>query len=451
MVVNDKFMCMGTEQRLYSNTVRNLSENACVVVSWTTDNFQATLDNTDAKALYMILRPEYMIKALPNLRYTSAFYNVSNPNGLLFERIALNKLKEAPFVRDAFRNKAMSLVHPRLGFLLQTQANDLWRSGYYDSGADPIDRITLLTLQAHAALRRYNWTKNRDLAAEVYTVDPKTIADELRAPYFTLPGETFNTDIFMKEFMSNQVWAGGEVRYASYSDPKLNTVLPTNPAFNTILKSRRLSINEGSPQSPNGRIRLTTGNYGEEGHPVFKWFKSETYKTQDEILIPSLPEEDSAKQLAIEQYESSLRRSGNSLRPINIGSAVPYNNEGTAAAEALGLNAFALPRSSRMASTAVPVVPVSTQSAPKQTRSAYLGTILKRLQTEKSRLNAIRGEKRSTANTVKIINLGTAISDLTGKIEQYKRIEKPTNRGITNDEKVAFNRQYTSFLKSNRV
>jgi hypothetical protein len=157
------------------------------------------------------------------------------------------KLHKVSFVTMAFEKGGVMLIHPRLALLTQIQLPELWKHSYFNTALhyDQVDTIVILTLQKYAAIRRYMWSKDPLYTSEIYKVDPKTIAEELRNPYslFKYPKDDSQTrnDIpwetipyskiytgfidFDEEFIENQKWLSN-TRYSSIKDPNLNNILP---------------------------------------------------------------------------------------------------------------------------------------------------------------------------------------------------------------------------------
>jgi hypothetical protein len=296
---------------IFENDKTNMKQNICVLLGYSIPALFDGIDNNFSlfgSALYMVIHPYYHPDAAGQ-KYTKQYYDTSIDNERWFMADS-EKFAKSKIIEDVMKNKGLQLIHPRLGTMFQIQLASLWNQGYFNPSVDPTDRIVILTLQKYAAIRRYTWTKNPSLASEVYEVNPKNIANELRAPYFTLPGKTFDSQEFFKEFRDNQLWAGGRVRYNSYSDPKLNKILPTNPDFNIIQMAKNVS-------------EKSLNNYPLGGvNPVFPWFSPDTKRDEEEIPIPPLSEEEAAKEDAIR--ENAMKRNIGSK--INVSKAIPFTN-----------------------------------------------------------------------------------------------------------------------------
>ena len=257
---------------------------------------------------------------------------------------------EASFVQDAFEKGGVWLFHPRFFVLLQESNRDKLEGQYLMPRFDRTDLVTIATLQKYTAIRRYIWTKDSKFASQVYKEDLRKLAAELRSPYITLPGPNtvlpgfsrnyqsltlegsnkeyvqnkvatipyfnfseFDMTAFLKELRENQIWAGGKVRYSSYSDPRLDRILPM-PSF-----SRRIISANGTITNPAYTTR------------ILPWLKDSTFRPTEEVPIPPLPEE-----RELESYTRSLGVFGlnnntiineqpiNSLRPPPLSRANAY-------------------------------------------------------------------------------------------------------------------------------
>lgn len=159
-------------------------------------------------------------------------------------------LDKVSYVKMAFEEGGVMIIHPRLALLIQIQLPELFNSPYFNTALhyDQVDTIVILTLQKYAAIRRYMWSKDPLYTSEIYKVDPKNIAEELRDPYSlfkypyenddsqknenipwdTIPYSKTFTDFtdFKNEFIENQRWLS-DIRYDSIDDPNLYNILPT--------------------------------------------------------------------------------------------------------------------------------------------------------------------------------------------------------------------------------
>lgn len=268
--------CVKTSMRDNSKTLQDPS--VCVLVTRSIERILNQLEE-NPRTMYLAVLPQFTPVGMNRFSENSTYsMGPTAPMSTLY----LNELDDVSYVRDAFEYGGIQLIHPRLGFLLQTEKPEFYGERLFiPNYKDPRDRITVLTLQKFAAIRRYMWTKNPALAAEVYTVDPRTIADELRAPYITLPGEKFDNAEFFREFRGNQKFIGGDVKYASYGDPRLQLLLPNQG---------RKTVQE-----------------------VLPWMTESSRRNQASIKLKPLPEE----------IETGLG-SSNNLTPVNLTAAVPY-------------------------------------------------------------------------------------------------------------------------------
>jgi hypothetical protein len=164
------------------------------------------------------------------------------PEGKNFT-VKIKDMTRVRIINDAFTKGKMLGVNPRLGYTLQKEYSSLWnrscwnasndkRKGVFGHVFDDIDRIVILTLQEHSALRRYEATGNTDWCADIYTHSPRQmhIAHELKNPQRLIRGYEFNEEEFLQELRENQMWAGGKIRYNTIED--LNNLLPTPAGFN---------------------------------------------------------------------------------------------------------------------------------------------------------------------------------------------------------------------------
>lgn len=203
---------------------RSLQDNFCIFVS---PHIPLVYPNLEAynDAMYICVHPYYFPFEKVSRRYSNTYYGYENLQPKPLESSIIEKVS---FIQDAFQNSAITLIHPRLGVLLQKERRDLWASGLFLPQLDDIDAIVLLTLQKYAAIRRYSTTKDPFFTAEVYTTDHMNLlmSYELRNPQQPSEGYTFNSERFYEEFLENQEWAGGVIRYHSLQDIHLNEFLP---------------------------------------------------------------------------------------------------------------------------------------------------------------------------------------------------------------------------------
>ena len=140
-----------------------------------------------------------------------------HPYKLLDERgnkllLRANYLPYIVGISDSFKAGGIYMFDPKLAFLIQyfklkfdDENSNMWNTPYYTTiggtNIEDIDkgiRITILTLQKYAAIRRYMWSKDPDYASEVYKTDPKDIINELRDPYSLLPYKDEHISEFTK-------------------------------------------------------------------------------------------------------------------------------------------------------------------------------------------------------------------------------------------------------------
>lgn len=134
---------------------------------------------------------------------------------------------EISFIKDAFSEGNMALIHPRLGFIIQNSYPDVWAQKYWiaDDRYDPITRIVFLTLQKYSAIRRYYGTGDDAWSSTLYKQDPfdPQIAYELKNPQITVADYDFNEQEFLEELIDNQVWAMlSPGHYSDYKKYKVN-------------------------------------------------------------------------------------------------------------------------------------------------------------------------------------------------------------------------------------
>jgi hypothetical protein len=126
------------------------------------------------------------------------------------------------FIQDAFKNGTVLLVSPTLAFYLQKHHRDLWNQSYpslWDTSfwnpprsffsseeATDLDRMTLLTLQKYAAIRRWIGTHDPKWCSNVYKTCPRGVlmSFELKQPFIEIPGYRFNTNEFIAELYTNK-------------------------------------------------------------------------------------------------------------------------------------------------------------------------------------------------------------------------------------------------------
>lgn len=260
----EMYLCSRTS--VAKNTYKTLDSDDCVFITRSIPYlFKHLLGNpTIANVFYMVLNPLYFPVGSERMR--SKTFNTS-VNSKMNEPVSIKMrtLNRISFIQDAFKNKGLQLVHPRLGLLIQEQLPNLWNSSCYNTknsksisgrNLDLVDRIVILTLQKYAAIRRYMWSKDPNITALIYQVNPISISNELRNISQILPSSVitnknkeylnylrniptyikFDEKAFLKEFIGNQQWASNStiIRYKSLLDPALDNILPKNCNFWTI-------------------------------------------------------------------------------------------------------------------------------------------------------------------------------------------------------------------------
>jgi hypothetical protein len=287
------------------NNITTLQDSSvCVIVTRSIERIPSSLEQFPG-IMYLVVLPQYTPVQMNHFSENSTYTMGTKASHILHY---INELDEISYIQDAFKYGGVQLIHPRLGFLLQTQKPEFYgQTLFLPTYTDPRDRIAVLTLQKYAAIRRYMWTKNPFFSAEVYMVDPITIADELRAPYIELSGEKFNIELpgekfdsaaFFKEFRGNQKFVdpNGKVKYTTYSDPALDRILPRQ-----------------------GRTTVET---------ILPWMTKDTYRSEAKIPIMPLPEQ---------KYVEDVYAAGG-VKPLNLENAEPYNNNSKEKANLAVLN-----------------------------------------------------------------------------------------------------------------
>jgi hypothetical protein len=256
----EMYMCVQSD--LAKNTYRTLNSDDCVFITRSIPHlYRHLIGNPNiANVFYMVLNPLYFPVG-PERTSGKTFNTSINSRFNEPVSIKMKTLGKISFIDDAFENNGLQLVHPRLGLLLQEQLPNLWNKSCYNTrnsksvsgrSLDFVDRVVILTLQKYAAIRRYMWSKDPNVTALIYQVNPISISNELRNISQVLPStvvtnknrqsESFSylRDIptymefderdFLKEFIENQQWASNssKVRYRSLLDPALDNILPKN-------------------------------------------------------------------------------------------------------------------------------------------------------------------------------------------------------------------------------
>jgi hypothetical protein len=263
----------GSEKR--SLSAKTLNTDTCMVITNTPDSLGNAMDTGDT--FYIVINPKFWTRGASG-RYQSKYYKINKPT---FATIQTKYALVNSSIQDAFLNKGLILIEPRLGFLFQKEAPELWNRHYWlpkfstnpalvhnynnqsnvrnnngsrmylneaivndirkpDSVKDVL-RIVLLTLQKYSSLRRFAYTKNPDLCSQIYSDYYVNNAVELLRPDIALPvsdGDlpdskyTFNRQEFDTEFVNNQRWANpkGIALFKSFDDPRLQVFFKTNPA-----------------------------------------------------------------------------------------------------------------------------------------------------------------------------------------------------------------------------
>jgi hypothetical protein len=254
----------GSEKR--SLSTKTLNTDTCMVITNTPDSLGNAMDTGDT--FYIVINPKFWTRGASG-RYQSKYYKINKPT---FATIQTKYALTNSSIQDAFFNKGLILIEPRLGFLFQKEAPELWNRHYWlpkfstnpalvhnynnqsnvrnnngsrmylneaivnnvrkpDSVKDVL-RIVLLTLQKYSSLRRFAFTKNPSLCSQIYSDYYVNNAVELLRPDINLPnGYTFDREEFDKEFADNQRWANpkGIALFKSFDDPRLQVFFKTTP------------------------------------------------------------------------------------------------------------------------------------------------------------------------------------------------------------------------------
>jgi hypothetical protein len=171
------------------------------------------------------------------------YYIVLNNYDLPSKHIKARSLTNISFIKDAFIQRDVCLIHPRLGWLIQKNIPNLWNQTFwiqptkksiFSSAMDDVDIIVILTLQKYSAVRRYLATGDSDWCPDVYSHNPKEVymAHELKNPQYLANIYNYNESEFIEELIENQKWVG-KVKYNTRQD--LNRLLPTPKGFNPPL------------------------------------------------------------------------------------------------------------------------------------------------------------------------------------------------------------------------
>ena len=267
---------------------------ACVASANTIDflDTSKTPQEPFSDEFYIILHPHYF--STPGFqRGINRFY----PNRKHFQRqIQLRLLPAHSSIVDAFANKGVMLVHPRLGWILQRDAPELWTMSYdlpfapsqkpsnilsgnppnfnairEESKLNKLLRVIVLTLQKYTILRRWAWTKSPIWCSDVYETPFMRLAPELLRP--DLHGDLYEFDLnqFNTELYDNQIWAAGTTIARNLDH------LQTDPRFHALFDVDEEELSK----------------------PSFPWMIQETRQAEMRIRIPPLPEME-------EEYERSF-------------------------------------------------------------------------------------------------------------------------------------------------
>ena len=177
---------------------------------------ESSRGSTNNVIYLLICNPEYFPKDSTELDITQLCKYYNPYGGKLSQKplFLTNTLNKLSCCKDAFNNGGIYIFDQKLAFLIQyfelkfdDEKSNMWKAPYYTTiGSKNLIyvnngiRITILTLQKYAAIRRYMWSKDPDYASEVYKSDPQNIINELRDPYSLLP----YTDKHISEFTKYQ-------------------------------------------------------------------------------------------------------------------------------------------------------------------------------------------------------------------------------------------------------
>lgn len=294
----ERYWCNAMEG---SDSIKSLKNVTCIAVDSSIPRWLSVKEELPGleHTLFVIVNPRFY----PNdQRYKQNQYNLSA--GRQPDMILSNELEKVSFVRDALDSRnGVTLIHPRLGFLILREFPQLWsEQTSQGSRLGKAEMITLLTLQKQAAIRRQMWTKDPKLAGEVQSSHPLDIANELRAPYFELQGpdnresSKFDSKEFFRELRENQIWAIGYVKQDSQSDPGLDSwlSLPRDPLQNSFLP-----VPKGSKLSVAQRTKTL--------EEAFPWFRENLRKNVEKTRIPALPEEAVVREETARLYSTTQR------------------------------------------------------------------------------------------------------------------------------------------------
>jgi len=112
------------------------------------------------------------------------------------------------FVKDAFSEGKISLISPKLGFIIQKTYPYLWLKKLWSGYKNDLYKIAFLTLQKYAALRRFYFSNDDGLSAEIYTTKPSIVQLEVESDS-TINNSNYNNMYnteFVTELIQNQMW-----------------------------------------------------------------------------------------------------------------------------------------------------------------------------------------------------------------------------------------------------
>lgn len=281
-------------------TAKSFAQPFCVFITNLYDRVEQKSEILDyVKESFIVVHPKFY----------SSFNHLVPSYTPLDGSLPSNQVLTNPALTDAFLQRGLTVVSPKVGFLLQKDAPELWNKQYwlpklnpkklnytaetnrrnaenYNSRVEPIDdtnvadirvsrplsdavRIVILTLQKYAAIRRYMWTKNPVYSSYVYETNyrNKAMAVELLRPDIVFDGYVFDRAAFDAELQENQRWTSKNVYFKSYDDVRLKQYFQVS---DTGLESAR-----------------------------FSWMTYATRKHEMAIPIEPLPEDKEARQLVV--------------------------------------------------------------------------------------------------------------------------------------------------------
>lgn len=271
----EPYWCKGNVKT--DDSIKTLNQNACVLVGENLHWFLNPEENPFATSgkLYIVIHPKFYARQIPP-RYKSTYYQNAAVNQTYTSSLVPMQSKMLlanSSVLDALSKGGLTCIHPRLGWMLQTEAPELWNQFYWlpkfdakgapnytaetdvrevedfvpfraalaNSNLDKILRqtplqkllrIVLLTFQEASAMRRWSWTHNQKLCSDVYEKNyavPPLNAELLR-PDIQVGDYVFNEAEFNNKLVENQQWAAGTVLFRSWRDPKLRVLYNVSEA-----------------------------------------------------------------------------------------------------------------------------------------------------------------------------------------------------------------------------